>query len=228
MNSQPIQEQLRLVEKLKQHTKVLFHQYMSYEINDALTSILAICDQHAKQIVPEVKASIQRINRSLYHTSDYHRQSSHDINTFDIDLVVKNLVRVVKDHFNDNPVHLSPMATGVRVEGDQSAFERIFLLLVTEMISSSPYRTDLYIEVKQKNYEITVALVMPQAIIRPDIIQVINGIEIEHGFEKKTEIFSTERGLVATIAFPIMMNGGNNCQNGVTITSFQTKSKASQ
>lgn len=224
MNQNQLIEQIRRTEQLKQRAKVLFHQHMIYDINDSLTSILAICDTRAKEIVPDVKQMIRRINRSLQNTGDYHVQSAKEVNTFDIDLVVQNLIRVIKEEYKKINVTSFIAPLQFRVQGDQSGFEKLFLVVLCELIQNS-CSEDILIELRQRKHEIAVTVVMNHTHCRSEIKKMVDDIEVEYGFINKTQITETGDGVEVVIKSPLVI--GENYNSTIRVSDVKvTKSTA--
>ena len=68
-----------------------FFEHTMYDVKDALTSILAICDMEDMKQMPQVKRCIQRVTDLLGDVRLYH-----DSTLFNINHVLINVINILK------------------------------------------------------------------------------------------------------------------------------------
>ena len=114
-----------LVKKLQKEARMLFYDRMMYDINDSLTSILAVCDDEGGSVaVPKIKDCINRINLSLNNTKKYQSDFGSDTK-FDIHLVIKNLIRLIKGVNREVKVTYSLADIKAPTAGNRDKFEEL-------------------------------------------------------------------------------------------------------
>ncbi|MBU1495206.1 MAG: hypothetical protein KJ956_14715, partial [Actinobacteria bacterium] len=118
-----------LVKDLQNSMCAHFLEHTMYSINDALTSILALCDIEEMKTVPKVKKYIQRVNElmnnvQVYQAADY----------FNANHVLKNVIDIIKDNFKrkvDIKFNHSPI--NALVKSNQIVLEQILLYIFVEL-----------------------------------------------------------------------------------------------
>ena len=156
-SAQATKENKKLATDLRNKMNANFLEHAMYDINDALTSILALCDMEQMKSIPKVKEYIQHINGLLDDVQIYQ-----DGTVFNISHVMNNLIDVVKDNFKSK-AKISYSYTPVKalVESSQAQLEQILLYLFVELIESNEEGKDPQIFVKlhqkEKDVQITVS-----------------------------------------------------------------------
>lgn len=193
--SQISDEQNKLIDMLQAEARTLFYDKMMYEINDSLTSILAICDAESTNSIPKIKEHINKINESLKKTKSY-QSSTCGTNEFDIALALKNLLRVVRENYKD--LSLISFISDIKAPAreDQSSFEKIFLHLFSSLFISGD--SEVMIELRQKDQDAMITISKKDCTFKRGIIEKINHYKNEKDFQGSIHI-STEGNEVEVI-----------------------------
>ena len=127
---QIIKKNRELAKKLQSDMDANFLEHAMYDINDALTSILALCDMEQMKSIPKVKNYIQRVNELLNDVQIYQ-----DDKIFNINHLLRNVIDIVKDSFKSKVKILSSF-TQVKalVKSNQKCLERILLYILVEFM----------------------------------------------------------------------------------------------
>ena len=129
-----------------------FLEHAMYDVNDALASIMAICDVERVKSLPKIKTYIERINRHLNDVKLYQRK-----NIFNIDHVLRNVLNIIKDNFKEGvEIDYSSISAKIFAETNQNRLEYILLYLMIELLavkdeSSNP--TQITVSLTQKDSE---------------------------------------------------------------------------
>jgi len=119
-----------------------------YDVNDALTSILALCDMEEMKSIPKVKTYIQRVNELLKDLRVYQ-----NVNMFNMNHVLENVIDVIKYHFkNKTKIDYSFSKVNALAEGYQVKLEHMLLYILIEMMSGGTETDDskIFISLHQK------------------------------------------------------------------------------
>lgn len=132
-----------------------FFEHTMYDIKDALTSILALCDMEDMKQTPQVKAYIKRVSDLLNDVKLY--QSSY---LFNVNHVVINVINVLKDHYKAR-ISISHDLTYIKAyaESDKSHLEQILLYWLIEAIQASqeePLKVRMELSQKDRNALISI------------------------------------------------------------------------
>ena len=124
LSSQEINQKRELAKKLQKRMNAHFVEHAAYDINDALTSILALCDMEQVRSVPKIKEYIRHINKLLSDVRIYQ-----DSSVFNARHVLKNVINILKDNFKGAVMLMDSFSDlEVFVEGDQEDLEYFLLL----------------------------------------------------------------------------------------------------
>jgi hypothetical protein len=199
--SQIAEEHKELVDKLQVDARTLFYNKMMYEVNDSLTSILAICDIEAQKSIPKIKEYINRINESLNNTKNY-QSSTCAINTFDITLVLKNLVRVIKENYKELDVIHFISDIKAPAKGDQSQFEQLFLNLFV-LLFLNDADSEIMIELKQRDQDAMITIVKNPCSFAEESLEEIDKMNQEESFKGSIRAMPSGGGVEAIIKVPL-------------------------
>jgi len=125
-----------------------FFEHTMYDVKDALTSILALCDMEDMKQVPRVKKYIQRVT-GLLNDVRFYQSGSH----FNMNHVVINVINVIKAHYKSS-VNISYDLTNIKAyaKSDKNHLERMLLYVLIEAIESlNGQEVNLDIELSQKD-----------------------------------------------------------------------------
>jgi hypothetical protein len=191
-----------LVESLQVDARMLFYDRMMYDINDSLTSILALCDVEAKGSIPKIKQYINRINESLKNTKSYNSSFTGE-KRFNISLVLRNLLRVIKENYKE--AKLSSVISEIKapVPGDQSKFEQIVLYMFVEMALKNASDSDMLIELRQKDKNAMLTILKDDFTFSKESLKIIDKLKGEDDFRGSIQINPQGKGVEVIIKVPL-------------------------
>lgn len=199
-------KQQELVSYLQQEASELYYDRMMYDINDSLTSILAVCDVEGKEAVPKIKQYIHRINQSLNSTKSYQSNSDED-KKFNVSLVLKNLVKVIEEKYKD--VKMACLLSDIKapVQGDQSIFEKLLLhVLVNMFFTGNSNNSEVLIEMRQKDQYAMITILKDQHKFSEPVMDMINNLKEDEGFNGELQITQRGNGVEVIIRIPLQFS----------------------
>jgi len=131
-----------------------FFEHTMYDVKDALTSILALCDMEDMKQVPQVKKYIQRVT-DLLQDVGFYRSSS----LFNVNHVVINVINVMKGNYKAK-IHIDHDLSSIKAfaKSDKSHLERILLYSLIEAVEAVPEELNLAIELAQKEHDAVITI----------------------------------------------------------------------
>jgi hypothetical protein len=193
-----------LVAKLQQEAHMLFYDKMMYDINDALTSILAVCDIEGKEGIPKVKQYIHRINQSLNNTKNYQSVLKSD-KEFNISAVLQNLISVIKDRYKTAKLACLISDIKAPVLCDQSKFEELFLYMFINMLTSAnTMDSEILIELRQKDQDAMITILKDFHAFQPEVLENINKINGKPDFNGNIQITNHGKGVEIIMKIPLI------------------------
>jgi len=191
-----------LVKKLQKEARMLFYDRMMYDINDSLTSILAVCDDDKKGAIPKIKDCINRINTSLGDTRQYQSDFGSDVK-FDIQLVIKNLIRVIKGYNREVAVKYLLPEIKAPATGDRAVFEELLLNIFIDILKKDSSKEEISIELKQKDKDAMVIISNNYCTLSEEVIREINNIKVDKNFIGNIQIRPQGGGIEVIIKIPL-------------------------
>ena len=132
LSIQASKENKKLASELYNEMNVNFLEHTMYDVNDALTSILAICDMEEMRSIPKIKEYIQRVNTLLGHVQTYQNNSAFNINH-----VLENVIDVIKDHFkNKAKISYTFSEVNTLAKGNKPQLEQILLYILIDLVTA--------------------------------------------------------------------------------------------
>lgn len=199
------QKNSELIKKLQQKARMFFYDSMIYEINDALTSILAIYDKGGgnREAIPKIKQYISRINESLNSNKIYQNNLANG--KFDINFVIKNLISVIKEYNKEAKLIYSSADIKAAAHGNQSKFEELFLIALVDILqNTNTFGSGITIELKQRNHDAIVTILNDNHEFSEEAIDQINKIKKEDNFKGDIQIIpGEERKIEVIIKIPL-------------------------
>ncbi|MFH0820207.1 MAG: hypothetical protein V1908_00370 [Candidatus Peregrinibacteria bacterium] len=192
-----------LVRKLQGVTPQHFLERSMHEVNDCLTSILAVCDSEAVHTVPKVKKYIQRVNKSLASVKSY-QAAAYGKKHFNLSLALENILNVIEDNFKGK-VKIVRLISDLNAmaQGDPTELEEFLLYLLVELIEDgAALETDLLVELRQKNQDALITILKDKVLFSGKVLE-----EIEHRAKRLTgivQIAPQVDGIEATIRIPLV------------------------
>jgi hypothetical protein len=138
MNSFLTEQQIKklnneALKKLRGQILSNFLEHTMYDINDALASILALCDMEDMKSIPKVKKYIQKVNSLLEDLSVYQNDEFFNVNH-----VLKNIIDLIKDDFKQKAnIEYAPVQVNALVKSKQTYLEDVLLCLFFELVSKA-------------------------------------------------------------------------------------------
>jgi len=195
-----------LVKQLQQEARMLFFDKMMYDINDALTSILAACDVEGKEAIPKIKQYIHRINQSLNNTKNFQSNIIGD-KKFNVSIVLQNLIHVVKDRFKDAKYACIISDIKAPVQGDQYKFEKLLLyIFVSLSLNSGATESETLIELRQKDQDAMITILKGSFTFPEHVLEQINKIHSEADFRGTVQITPHGNGVEVIIKIPLQFH----------------------
>ncbi len=203
LKTQSLNKHNELVEKLRREARVLFYDKMMYEINDALASILAVCDVEGREGVPKIKQYIHRINQSLNNTKNYQNNFNSE-KRFNISAVIDNLIKVVKENYKDTKLACLISDIKAPVSGDQTKFELLFLhIFVSILKQNKSHESEILIELRQKNQDAMITILRDSHTFQDGELELINSIKEDESFIGEVKITPQGKGVEIIIKIPL-------------------------
>lgn len=131
-----------------------FFEHTMYDVKDALTSILALCDMEDMKQLPQVKKYIQRVV-DLLHDVRFYQSSAH----FNVNHVVINVINVMKNRYKSK-INIDDHLTFIKasVKSDKNHLEQFLLYSLIEAVESSSDNLNMKIELAQKERDAAITL----------------------------------------------------------------------
>ena len=219
--SQIVVNNLDVLHKLRKKVISNFLDHTMYDINDALTSILALCDMDDMKNIPKVKKYIQRINSLLSDLRVYH-----DNTYFNIRHVARNIVDVIKDSYKDNVnIEIQFVPFDAYVRSSQSQIEEILLSLLVEMteiyLPDSPSLID--VDLHQKDQFAVLTIKKENFTFSDSFIEHINKLKI--GLSGSLLIEKNGQSAVVQIKLPLDFTKPQFLKNIDVIITSNLKNK---
>ena len=132
ITAQNIKDKKDLVTALQVRMNDHFLEHRMFNVNDALTSILALCDLEQMRSMGKVKKYIEKVNDLLEDVRVYQNQK-----LFNVNHVIENIINIIEDNFKDIvEIEKNLKSISLMVEGDQCELEHLLLYLFIESIAS--------------------------------------------------------------------------------------------
>jgi hypothetical protein len=199
LSVQASRENKKLADKLHNEMNANFLEHTMYDINDALTSILAICDMEEMENIPKVKQYIQRINSLLNDVQVYQGSA-----IFNINHILGNVIDVIKGHFKSK-VKIQYAFTEVKpfVKTNKSQLERILLCIFIELIAAKqgPDPLDISVHLNQKEQDAQIIIGNVSYNFSKTAIDEIS--RLQEGFIGNIQTSPKEHGVEINIRLPL-------------------------
>ncbi len=153
------ERQRELLGRLQAETSRHFLEKSACDINDALTSILAVSEMEAPPIVPKIKKYIGRVNQALQSLRGY-QSALRQKHSFFIHAVLHNALNVLEEYLKEKiTVTRDILEIKANGEGDQSELEELLLYFFIQMAESGrEEKTEFKVMLHQKNQEAVVTV----------------------------------------------------------------------
>ena len=130
--AQATRRNLELAKSFQRDMDAHFLEHAMFDIKDALTSILALCDMEDMKQVPSVKKYIQNITEQLEDVVTYQSNAP-----FSVSHVLINVINIIKNHYKGRAgltYELNQIKASA--ECDKNHLEQILLYLIIEVLET--------------------------------------------------------------------------------------------
>jgi hypothetical protein len=186
---------------IKLHNKMdaNFLEHTMYDINDALTSILALCDMEQIKSIPKIKKYIERVNNSLNDVRIYQNKG-----VFNVNHVLNNVIDIINDNFkNKVKIESSLVSINALAKSDQNKIETILLYLLVEIVMSPEENDDLklFISLHQADKDAQIIIRKRNFDFSPATLKEID--RLRDGFGGKMDMNMVNSGIEIEIRIPL-------------------------
>ena len=196
---QATRKHFELAQAFQDDMGAYFFEHTMYDVKDALSSILAICDIAEMEELPEIKGYIQRVTDLIGDVSLYH-----DNNVFNVKHVLLNVIKMLEKSYKGR-IDLSQQISSIKAQakGDQHHLEKVLLYAMLEAIESSPIdkEIDLNVSLSQRERDalmnIRIENFSYSSVARKEVLNFSN----QKGL--KTHILSEDDATVVSIHVPL-------------------------
>ncbi len=172
---------LELAKAFQEGMGANFFKHTMYDVKDALSSILALCDLAEMEELPSVKENIQKVTQLISDVSLYH-----DNLTFNVEHVLVNVIKILEDGYKKGfSISFEVSLKEALARGSQTHLEKSLLYMIIEAIDSfkrdcsdNSKELGLMIELSQKNRDAIISINMQgfrfDELIRKEILAFSN------------------------------------------------------
>ncbi len=195
---QATKKNFKLAKELQNDMGAHFFEHTMYDVKDALTSILALCDMEDMKQTPKVKMYIKRVSDLLNDVRLYH-----DTSVCNIKHVLINVINILKGNYKSR-VNISQSISTIKAlaKGDQSHLEQMLLYLLIEAIESDPEKVlEINIDLSQRDRSAQIVVT-----IRDFAFTEVTQKEVESFHDQsifKLQIINKEEGAEIIIRIPL-------------------------
>ena len=154
---------------------VYFFEHAMYDVKDAMSSILALCDIADMKELSEVRKYIQRVNDIISDVNLYHDRANYNVKH-----ILLNVIKILEGSYK-NRLNITHRMVSVKAKahGDQSYLEQALLYVIIEALETEPDREiKLEIDLSQKNHDAQITLFFENhcfsEIVRKEILAIAN------------------------------------------------------
>ena len=174
-----------------------FFDHTMYDVKDALTSILALCDMEDMKQMPQVKKCIRRVTDLLNDVRLYHNNA-----VFNINHVVVNVINVLKKNYK-NRIHIDHDLTFLKANtrSDRNHLELVLLYSLIEAVESSERELRMKIQLIQKEKDAVITIRLEDFKFSTVVLNEINAFHDQGAF--RMQMGSVEQGTEIVIRLPL-------------------------
>jgi hypothetical protein len=143
---QETKKRLELAKAFQDDMGAYFFEHTMYDIKDALTSILALCDMADMKQIPQVKQYIKRVTDLLQDVRVYHERT-----IFNLNHVIINVINILKKNYKDRisfKYDLSLMEAYTK--SSQEHLEQVVLYALVEAVETCPEGLSVSVDLVQR------------------------------------------------------------------------------
>jgi len=181
-----------------------FFEHTMYDVKDALTFILALCDMEDMKQIPQVKKYIQRVT-DLLHDVRFYRSGS----LFNVNHVVINVINVLKADYKAG-IHIDHDLSSIKAhaKSDKNHLEQILLYALIEAVESSPGELNLKIELAQKEHDAVITVCLKDFVYSSVALREIESFHNSSAF--RMQISDQGQGTEMVIRLPLSFDAKEN------------------
>lgn len=206
LKSQVAERLMQEVSRLQAEARNLYFDHMMYEVNDSLTSILAITEVEPKDAIPRIKQYIHRINQSLHSAKNYQITSAGE-HRFLLTPLLKNAIKVLNENYPKAKLVTLISDIKAPVQGDQALFERLLFILFVDILGSQGEPTEVLIEARQKDQDALITLLKDHFSYSEAAMDLVNKIiEESPDLRGRVQITPQGNGVEVVIRIPLQFH----------------------
>lgn len=192
---QATKKNLELAKAFQDDMGAHFFEHTMYDVKDALTSILALCDMEDMKQVPQVKKYIQRVVDLLQDVRLYQSSS-----LFNVNHVVINVINVMK-HKYKSKISISEDLTFIKasVKSDKSHLEQILLYSLIEAVESREGNLNLKVELAQKERDAVITLRLEDYEYSSVVLREIREFHNSAAFRMQINVLSSDTEIIVRL-----------------------------
>lgn len=216
--SRDVQSHVLNVKKLQREISAGIFDSTVHEINDSLTSILAVCETEGKEAIPKIKQYIHRINQSLENAKNTQESESAE-EKFNITQLTKSVVSVVQNEFKNRKLICLVSDIKAPTSGSRKNLELLLLNLLTDMFSSGDSDlSEVLIELRQKDQDVMLTIIKDLYHLTPEIHSIIDDLIKKSTYE--VNISPQGQGIEVVIKAPLQF-GLSAVQPGIKVSDVK-------
>lgn len=199
-----------------------FFEHTIYDVKDALTSILALCDMEDMKQVPQVKKYIQRVTDLLHDVRLYSSSS-----VFNVNHVAINIVNILKNHYKSK-MAVSHQFTTIKAYAcsNKSHLERMVLYTLIEALESvQEEQLGMEISLVQKDYDAVISIRLKNFRYTSVVLKEIRSFHKENAFVMQINESSqdTEILIRVPLSFDAKETAEAKAENALNVTLGELK-----
>lgn len=194
---QETKKRLELAKSFQDDMGAYFFEHTMYDVKDALTSILALCDMADMKQIPQVKKYIQRVSDLMQDVRIYHERE-----LFNLNHVIINVINTLKKNYKDRigfTYDLSLVQAYTR--SSQDHLEQVILYAIVEAVETSSGTLSVVLEVTQKERDALITIKLKDYTYTDTIYKAISDFHDREAF--KMQIVPEENFTEISIRLPL-------------------------
>ncbi|MBU0706546.1 hypothetical protein KJ657_04745 [Patescibacteria group bacterium] len=194
---QATKKNLEMARTFQEDMGALFFEHTMYDVKDALTSILALCDMEDMKQVPQVKKCIQRVTDLLNDVRLYHEST-----LFNINHLVINVINVLKKNYKSK-IRISEDLSSIKAhtESNRNHVELVLLYLLIEAAESCQKELNIKIELVQKERDAVITIRLGEFQFSSVILKEITDFHNQAVFRMQIDVI--DQGTEIVIRLPL-------------------------
>ncbi len=192
-----------------------FFEHTMYDVKDALTSILALCDMEDMKQMPQVKKYIQRVTDLIQDVRSYQSRS-----LFNVNHVVINVINVLKSNYKAR-IHIKHNLSSIKAyaKSDKGHLEQVLLYSLIEAVESCGGELNIEIELAQKEHDASIGILFKDFQYPAVVLKAIQDLHDSSAFKMQinTEVQETELVILLPLSFDVRESEEIGTQKPITV-----------